>query len=151
MIQDDLKKIDTAAIREYTERQNVALMALRGLLYSTHSDLSKYATIKEVNNAFGDILYSIGSIYKVLLDNIEEAEKYSTLKGLEDYVQVNNVALMALDGTIKREISLGQQTDHEDGILALELLLYDLNSINSMLSNNMETLWEIKDRTNHAA
>ena len=151
MAPNDLIKLDTPAIREYTQRQNVALMALRGLLYSTHNDLSKYATIKEVNIAFGDILYSIGSIYKILLDNIEDQERYSTLHGLEDYAQINNVALMALDGTIKREASLQQQTDKEDGILALELLLYDLKSIYSMLSNNMETLWEIKDRTALAA
>lgn len=151
MTSNDIKKLDTPAIREYTRRQNVALMALSGLLYDTYNDLSKYATVKEVNTAFGDILYSIGSIYEVLLNNIQELEEYSTLDGLEKYAQINNVALMALDGTIKREVSLQDQTVHEDGILALELLLYDLKSIDNMLTNNMDFLWEIKDKAALAA
>lgn len=137
----------TPAIREYTQRQNVALMALNGLLYNTHNDLSKYPTVKDINQAFGDILYGIGSIYEVLLDNIQGFVKWNTLDGLEDYAKTNNVALMALDSTIKREAELKEQTVHEDGLMALELLLYDIRSINSMLSNNMDFLWEIKDKS----
>lgn len=151
MNSENLAKLNTPATGEYTRRQTVALMALRGLTYSTYSDLNKFPTLKDVNQAFVDIVYRIGSIYEVLLDNMHGLEKYGTLEGLENYAQINTVALMALENTIIREKSLNPHTDHEDGILALELLLYDISAIDDMLSDNMEILWEIKDKARLAA
>lgn len=148
---NDLTKIDIRGVLPYTERQNVALTALRGLLKNAHDDLKKHETVKDINEAFEDILYSIGSIYEVLSDNIKELKEFSTIDGLEKYAHINNVALLALDGTIKREASLNPHTDKEDGILSLELLLYDLDGIDNMLSDNMDILWQIKDKAALAA
>ena len=45
---NDLTKIDTRGVFFYTERQNVALMALRGLLQGARHELKKHETVEDV-------------------------------------------------------------------------------------------------------
>lgn len=148
---NDLTKIDTRGVFFYTERQNVALMALRGLLQGARHELKKHETVEDVNKAFSIVLYGIRSVYEVLLENVQELQEFNHTHGLDKYLQINSVALMALNCTIERVSTCTMETDKDDGILALELLLYDLDGIDSMLSENMEVLWQIKDKAAHAA
>ena len=67
---------------------------------------------------------------------------------IEEYTRVQSVCMMALSKLLENEEcrSVMSEKDIQDVKTNFELFLYDLKSIDNLMSDNMELLWELKDK-----
>ena len=71
---------------------------------------------------------------------------------IEEYTRVQNVCMMALNNLLgdedyKRVLNGNNIKDIETNF---ELFIYDLKNIDTLMSDNMDLLWEIKDKEDEA-
>jgi len=66
---------------------------------------------------------------------------------IEEFTKVHNVSMLALSKTLEcYSKSVVTSNNIEDIKLTFECFIYDLNSVNDLMQDNMELLWEIKDK-----
>ncbi len=157
------KIINLSLIDYHTKNQNVALLAFGSLLEGkSENHILDQTYLEDMKMGLELFLYDLQSIDALLSENMDyfmehlekiepsatatKEQKEHTLC-IEEYINSQNVALLALVGTQSNDnqdiLSFECKEDLTGGV---ELLIFNLKSIYDNMLGNMEHLWEIKDK-----
>jgi len=159
------KKFPTELINHHTKAQNVALLAFRAILINhPRKNIIEQICLEDIKTTLDLFIFDVQSIYEVLFENMEyllnslqnvpnELDHMITnyhrkkLLNIEDYMKAQNVALLALSTVLNREINGIFDVDNkEDMEIAVDSLIYNLESIEEIMAESMGYLWDIRDK-----